>query len=573
MTTMSDGVQQLVAEVAQVTGAAMPDVLASESPALRDDIARRDDLYFIGLIGGKDVGKSALVNALVGQAITDSTAFGPGTETVIAYAHQSRSQAVRDLLDREAPGRFQIVTHSVAALERQVLLDLPDIDSIYDDHVALTRKMLRHMLFPIWVQSVEKYADQQPQKLLAAVAEGNDPANFLFCLNKADQIEPAAVEELRADYAQRVTKVLRRPQPAKVFMASALRPDRFDLPALRDLLSQQKSSGTVRKSIELAGRQRDRSMLAWLDAQRLPERVARLKRLEREAEELVASRLTTPLLDDAVPAILDDPTHRAAMVDEVMTARVARWPVVNLVHTLLWPLTTIWRQNVGTAATPDGLVVAQIDALDGRSLSSQVQATFALLHQTHPATALLYRQQKLWEQLHADAASADLRRAMVAALQGQRAEAMDHIASRGILMPLVRWTLTIGAMLWFPLIQPVLEVFLKGGLVQTGTGIALLVVQLLSAAYLLKSAAFLGIYFLVLWLMLRWNTQRRVSRLLSRWRRVGEDSDATVNLAAAVMSWCDELLDPVRVARQREEQLAQQADEAKQKLTEETAAA
>lgn len=573
MTTMSDGVQQLVAEVAQVTGAAMPDVLASESPALRDDIARRDDLYFIGLIGGKDVGKSALVNALVGQAITDSTAFGPGTETVIAYAHQSRSQAVRDLLDREAPGRFQIVTHSVAALERQVLLDLPDIDSIYDDHVALTRKMLRHMLFPIWVQSVEKYADQQPQKLLAAVAEGNDPANFLFCLNKADQIEPAAVEELRADYAQRVTKVLRRPQPAKVFMASALRPDRFDLPALRDLLSQQKSSGTVRKSIELAGRQRDRSMLAWLDAQRLPERVARLKRLEREAEELVASRLTTPLLDDAVPAILDDPTHRAAMVDEVMTARVARWPVVNLVHTLLWPLTTIWRQNVGTAATPDGLVVAQIDALDGRSLSSQVQATFALLHQTHPATALLYRQQKLWEQLHADAASADLRRAMVAALQGQRAEAMDHIASRGILMPLVRWTLTIGAMLWFPLIQPVLEVFLKGGLVQTGTGIALLVVQLLSAAYLLKSAAFLGIYFLVLWLMLRWNTQRRVSRLLSRWRRVGEDSDATVNLAAAVMSWCDELLDPVRVARQREEQLAQKADEAKQKLTEETAAA
>lgn len=573
MTTMSDGVQQLVAEVAQVTGAAMPDVLASESPALRDDIARRDDLYFIGLIGGKDVGKSALVNALVGQAITDSTAFGPGTETVIAYAHQSRSQAVRDLLDREAPGRFQIVTHSVAALERQVLLDLPDIDSIYDDHVALTRKMLRHMLFPIWVQSVEKYADQQPQKLLAAVAEGNDPANFLFCLNKADQIEPAAVEELRADYAQRVTKVLRRPQPAKVFMASALRPDRFDLPALRDLLSQQKSSGTVRKSIELAGRQRDRSMLAWLDAQRLPERVARLKRLEREAEELVASRLTTPLLDDAVPAILDDPTHRAAMVDEVMTARVARWPVVNLVHTLLWPLTTIWRQNVGTAATPDGLVVAQIDALDGRSLSSQVQATFALLHQTHPATALLYRQQKLWEQLHADAASADLRRAMVAALQGQRAEAMDHIARRGILMPLVRWTLTIGAMLWFPLIQPVLEVFLKGGLVQTGTGIALLVVQLLSAAYLLKSAAFLGIYFLVLWLMLRWNTQRRVSRLLSRWRRVGEDSDATVNLAAAVMSWCDELLDPVRVARQREEQLAQKADEAKQKLTEETAAA
>jgi GTPase Era involved in 16S rRNA processing len=569
---MSDGVQQLVAEVAQVTGAAMPEVLAAESPAFRADTARRDDIYLIGLIGGKDVGKSALVNALVGQPITDSTAFGPGTETVIAYAHQSRTQAVRELLDREAPGRFQIVTHSIASLERQVLLDLPDIDSIYDDHVALTRKMLRHMLFPIWVQSVEKYADQQPQKLLAAVAEGNDPANFVFCLNKADQLEPGTIEELRSDYAQRIAKVLRRSPSAKVFMVSAIRPDRFDLPALRDLLSQQKSAGAVKKSIELAGRQRDRSMLAWLDAQRLPERVARLKRLEREAEELVASRLTTPLLDDAVPAILDDPTHRAAMVDEGMTARVSRWPVVNLVHTLLWPLTTIWRQNVGTAATPDGLVGSQTDSLDGRSLSAQVQATFALLHQTHPATAPLYRQQKLWEQLHADGAAADLRRAMTTALQGQRAEAMDRLARRGILMPIIRWTLTIGAILWFPLVQPVLEVFLKGGLVQTSTGIALLIVQLLSAAYLLKSAGFLAIYFLVLWLMLRWNTQRRVSRLLSRWRQA-DGSDATVNLATAVMAWCDELLDPIRVARQREEQLAQKADEAKQKLTADSAAA
>src|SRR6478672_7523500 len=113
---MSDGVQQLVTEVAQVTGAAMPDVLAAESPALRDHVARADDFYFVGLIGGKDVGKSALVNALVGQPITDFTAFGPGTETVIAYAHQSRAQAVRALLDREAPERFQIVTHAVASL-------------------------------------------------------------------------------------------------------------------------------------------------------------------------------------------------------------------------------------------------------------------------------------------------------------------------------------------------------------------------------------------------------------------------------------------------------------------------
>src|SRR5205085_8943134 len=120
---------------------------------------------------------------------------------------------VQTFLECEVRGQYRIITHDVDALERQVLLDLPDIDSVYADHVELTRRMLRHMLFPIWIQSVEKYADQQPQKLLAAVAEGNDPANFVFCLNKADQLlareGTAAVEQLRDDYAARIARVLR----------------------------------------------------------------------------------------------------------------------------------------------------------------------------------------------------------------------------------------------------------------------------------------------------------------------------------------------------------------------------
>ena len=76
------------------------------------------------------------------------------------------------------PGRYTIVTHDDPALLRQVLLDLPDIDSHWGDHLDVTRQMLRHMLFPIWVQSVEKYADRQPQQMLAKVAAGNAPGEF-----------------------------------------------------------------------------------------------------------------------------------------------------------------------------------------------------------------------------------------------------------------------------------------------------------------------------------------------------------------------------------------------------------
>lgn len=56
------------------------------------------------------------------------------------------------------------------------------------------------MLFPVWIQSVEKYADIQPLNLLAKVAAGNDPGNFLFCLNKMDQVSAEEAEELREDF-------------------------------------------------------------------------------------------------------------------------------------------------------------------------------------------------------------------------------------------------------------------------------------------------------------------------------------------------------------------------------------
>jgi hypothetical protein len=200
-----------------------------------------------------------------------------------------------------------------------------------------------------------------------------------------------------------------------------------------------------------------------------------------------------------------------------------------------------------------------------------VQATFAQLQQTHPLVSPLYRGQRLWEANVAAGCAMDLRDALTGALQQQRAQAIKRIARRGIIAPLVRWLLTIGAVLWFPIVQPVLEVMLKDHFVQTVRDGLILAVQLLGAAYLLRSAGFLAIWFLFLWLVLRWDTHRRVARLLGRWR--GLDSrDATVNPSAAVLAWADELLDPIRSARDREESLVRRAEEIRQTLNQPAAA-
>ncbi len=582
-------------ETIDLTGAEQPDLLAEDAPVLSDDALAAPPpgggggFYLIGIIGGKDVGKSALVNALVGRNITAITSHGPGTESVVAYAHASQEAGLRALLEREVPGKYRIVTHDSPHLLRQVLLDLPDIDSHWETHLEVTRTMLRHMLFPVWVQSIEKYADRQPQDMLRRVAQGNAAANFVFCLNKVDQLDggegsrvkgqesggdgaasSSEAREIAEDFGARIGKTLGLPGPARVFMISALRADRYDLPKVRELLSRQKSDEVVRQSKALAVRRQDQSLLTWLDGQRLGERAGRLARLQEEAEELVATRVGEPLLEGAIPRLLDDPANRLATGDEILRRRVARWPLVNLVHTLLAPLLAVWRSNVGPAGRTglrgsDALVDAYLEG-DGRPLSGRIQSAFAQLRQAHPAAAELYRNNHLWEDMPAEAAAAELRRTLAATVDRQRAAARDALAGRGgVIAPLFRWLLTIGALLWFPIVQPILSGFLNDATLEVNwfapdwRRLLGLLVSVLSGEALLKNATFLIIWFTVIWLALRWGTQRRLSRLLARWRSA-DYPDPALNLTTQTLQWLRDLVAPIAQSRERTQSLAERAD-------------
>jgi hypothetical protein len=122
----------------------------------------------------------------------------------------------------------------------------------------------------------------------------------------------------------------------------------------------------------------------------------------------------------------------------------------------------------------------------------------------------------------------------------------------------LRWLLTIGALLWFPIVQPILHVFLTDGIETTPRKLAGLIVGILSGTALLKNVSFLALWFLVIWLALRWNTQRRVSRLLSKWKSANYP-DRSLNLTAQTLDWMSELLDPIRRTRERMESVVARA--------------
>jgi hypothetical protein len=578
---MTPELEQLVRDAISLTDAEPPVLMQDETPTLVSGaLDDPEGFYLIGLIGGKEVGKSALVNALVGRPITAETFYGAGTETAVAYAHASQVAPLRELLAREIPGRFSIVTHDVPQLRGQVLLDLPDIDSVHSAHLELTRRMLRHMLFPVWVQSVEKYADIQFQQLLAKVAAGNAPENFVFCLNKVDQLvarEGAnAVEELRDDYAERLWRVVASAEPPRVWMVSATRPDTLELPALRKALSRDKSEREVTRSRTLASRQQALSVLSWVDSLDVRARVQRLARLEQDADEIVRDRMALPLVDRAVPALIDDPAHRLSILDACQWRRASRWPVVNLIHVLLSPLLLVIRRNVQAAPAANSATAGALDlARDPERLAAVIKSTFAHLHHAHPSLSSLYHHRRLWEDAPADLAAQSLQRKVADTLQHQRTTILARVANRtGWFYRLPRAVLTLGALVWFPFVQPFLEAYLASDNAgpRVPVDLTLLLVRVLGVTSLLQNAAFLILYFLALWLLLRWDTLRLVDRRLLKWRTAA-NLDPSLNPAAAVLEWTADLTAPIRSTRQSLDALLSRAELIRRSLTSPAAAA
>ena len=106
---MNPSLEELVRQAMELTGSDAPPLLGESAPVLGAaamDSANDGDFYLVGLIGGKEVGKSALVNAIAGRTITPSSSHGRGTESAVAYVHGEQEKAVSALLEREVPGQL-----------------------------------------------------------------------------------------------------------------------------------------------------------------------------------------------------------------------------------------------------------------------------------------------------------------------------------------------------------------------------------------------------------------------------------------------------------------------------------
>jgi GTP-binding protein EngB required for normal cell division len=135
----------------------------------------------VGLLGGTGVGKSSLMNALAGSDIASASHRRPHTEDILIYRYEGTSVPLSLPLSGTP---FREYVHKAAPAGQILLCDLPDFDSVREEHREKVLRFLEHLDVLFWVTSPEKYGDGRFYDFLRLAGRARE--NFYFVLNKAD---------------------------------------------------------------------------------------------------------------------------------------------------------------------------------------------------------------------------------------------------------------------------------------------------------------------------------------------------------------------------------------------------
>ena len=176
------------------------DVPREALTTLQDAILQLDELFLLVVVGEFNAGKSALVNALLGQRVLPEGAT-PTTSrvTLVKWGEQAAEQVVDE--------NFSIFTYPLPLLKELNIVDTPGTNAVIRYHERLTDEFVpRSDLVLFTTSSDHPLTESERQFLERILAWGK---KVVFALNKSDIIEDeAALKEVRSFVLKHATRVL-----------------------------------------------------------------------------------------------------------------------------------------------------------------------------------------------------------------------------------------------------------------------------------------------------------------------------------------------------------------------------
>src|SRR6266540_1127201 len=176
------------------------DVPREALTTLQDAILHLDELFLLVVVGEFNAGKSALVNALLGEKVLPEGAT-PTTSrvTLVKWGEKAAEQVIDE--------NFSIYTYPLPLLKELNIVDTPGTNAVIRYHERLTDEFVPRSDLVLFTTSADHPLTESERQFLERILAWGK--KVVFALNKADIIEDeAALQEVRSFVLKHATKVL-----------------------------------------------------------------------------------------------------------------------------------------------------------------------------------------------------------------------------------------------------------------------------------------------------------------------------------------------------------------------------
>jgi small GTP-binding protein len=187
-----------------------------EQKALARSITQLDELFLLVVVGEFNAGKSAVINALVGERVLEE-GVTPTTSRIELLRHgQERSRT-------PSGGGYVEITRSVPILREMCIVDTPGTNAVVREHEALTRDFVPRADLVLFVTSADRPFTESERAFLETIRDWGK--KVVVAVNKTDILDrPGDVEKV-VDFVRSNLRELLGLRP-EVFAVSARRAQR-----------------------------------------------------------------------------------------------------------------------------------------------------------------------------------------------------------------------------------------------------------------------------------------------------------------------------------------------------------